>query len=432
MNLSQSKESHPTENPQLYYFCHQPYAAAPQQQHAQPQPGMHYHPAPYYYGEFMDGRKQKRRHTAGSFFWEPFRRKSSTAQPRPRILVPPRGIGPVYDFNENDVLCGRGGRINSHIGNVQFRELVQMNKKDYLAKSTKKLQKAHIAAAVVYQVRAMHPPGRYLKEDSTGAWYDIGDKKAIKKVGQALREDGAEVRQELHRNSSDEEGDAKFSSGGSPAATKNKSPHPSPTLSKPKTMSIISLPKSDSSLRVPAVGLHNSPPQQEAVLSMMPPLQKRFSQESQLSSAAVAMQQDDDFDIAFGGKSFHPPHGNVESQREMSDISGLSGPSASMMTGVSLISERSSERKMSQGRHQHYDHLTQQQHATNYRRPASLTPRYSTNDEVKSVASMSINSNCESLNSLPSSILSAFSLTESLNALELAEEEPSKLLDQMQ
>ena len=89
---------------------------------------MYYHPAPYYSGGSVDGRKQQKRHTAGSFFGGLIRRKSSTAQPRPRILVPPGVIGPVCDFNENDVLCGRGGRINSHIGNVQFRELVQMNK----------------------------------------------------------------------------------------------------------------------------------------------------------------------------------------------------------------------------------------------------------------------------------------------------------------
>ena len=123
--------------------------------------------------------------------------KKSTAQPRPQLHVPPRGIGPIQEPNVNDVLCGRGGRINAHEGNVQFRDLVNANKKNYLAKTTKKLEKAHIAAGLVEHTRSMNPPGRFLKEDSdTGLWYDIGDAKAIKKAGQALREDAPDIRED--------------------------------------------------------------------------------------------------------------------------------------------------------------------------------------------------------------------------------------------
>jgi len=115
--------------------------------------------------------------------------RKSTAQPRPVLNVPPRGIGPITDPNENDVLCGRGGRINSHAGNVQFRDIIHSKKKEYLAPSTKKLKKAHIAAGIVNNIRTMDPPGRFLKEDrGTGMWFDIGDADAIKKTGQAIRE----------------------------------------------------------------------------------------------------------------------------------------------------------------------------------------------------------------------------------------------------
>jgi hypothetical protein len=100
--------------------------------------------------------------------------RKSTAQPRPSIHIPPRGIGPVYNPNCNDVLCGRGGRINAHSGNVQFRDLVQSRKFDYLSDKTKKLEKAHIASSIVRQIREMQPPGRFLKEDPDGSWYDIG------------------------------------------------------------------------------------------------------------------------------------------------------------------------------------------------------------------------------------------------------------------
>jgi len=36
--------------------------------------------------------------------------KKSKAQPRPAVQIPPRGIGPIEEPNQNDVLCGRGGR----------------------------------------------------------------------------------------------------------------------------------------------------------------------------------------------------------------------------------------------------------------------------------------------------------------------------------
>ena len=146
--------------------------------------------------------------------------KKSTAQPRPKLHVPPRGIGPIAEPNQNDVLCGRGGRINAHEGNVQFRDVINSHKKEYLAKSTKKLQKAHIAARIIEQIRTMDPPGRFLKEDSsTGMWFDIGDAKAIKKAGQALREDAPDIRHEI------DSGDEMLQQGGGGGgSTPSKSP----------------------------------------------------------------------------------------------------------------------------------------------------------------------------------------------------------------
>jgi hypothetical protein len=154
-------------------------------------------------------RKRQRRQAAAlvvqSFF---DMGKKSTAQPRPTLDVPPRGIGPIRieDFNENDVLSGRGGRINAHEGNIRYRDIINSNKKIYLAKTTKKLEKAHIAKRIVDDIRISNPSGRFLKEDATdGLWYDIGDAKAIKKTGQALREDAPGVRKELDDDSSGDE-----------------------------------------------------------------------------------------------------------------------------------------------------------------------------------------------------------------------------------
>lgn len=97
----------------------------------------------------------------------------------------------------NDVLSGRGGRINSHSGNVRFRELVDSLKREYLDPRTKKIEKARIAASIISNIRSLEPSGRFLKEDPhTGLWLEIGDERAWKKSGQALRESAPEIRAE--------------------------------------------------------------------------------------------------------------------------------------------------------------------------------------------------------------------------------------------
>ena len=100
--------------------------------------------------------------------------KSSTSN-RPVLEVPPMGYGPIREPNSNDVLCGRGGLINGSPGNVQFRTIVSKRKKEYNAKTTKRHEKAHMAAEIVRQIRSMNPPGRFLREDTNGLWFDVGD-----------------------------------------------------------------------------------------------------------------------------------------------------------------------------------------------------------------------------------------------------------------
>ena len=97
----------------------------------------------YYHGKFLNASyrsssqmnvKRQRRQAAaavvGSLWSNNNDEKKSTAQPRPQLHVPPRGIGPIVDPNQNDVLCGRGGRINSHAGNIRFRDIISANKKE--------------------------------------------------------------------------------------------------------------------------------------------------------------------------------------------------------------------------------------------------------------------------------------------------------------
>lgn len=114
--------------------------------------------------------------------------------------VKPGAGGVIKVPNENDVLSGRGGRINSHPGNVAFRELVNKHKHQYLSRETKKLEKVKVADLIVQTIRKMDPPGRFLKEDSSsGGWLEIGDERARKKAGQAMREKADSTRQELEQ-----------------------------------------------------------------------------------------------------------------------------------------------------------------------------------------------------------------------------------------
>ncbi len=92
----------------------------------------------------------------------------------------------IVEINENDVLCGRGGTINSHSGNVKFRNIV-LQFKDAYKQARSRFDKTMISDTVVKSIRSMNPPGRFLAEEY-GSWVDIGDDKARSKVSQALRE----------------------------------------------------------------------------------------------------------------------------------------------------------------------------------------------------------------------------------------------------
>jgi hypothetical protein len=63
-----------------------------------------------------------------------------------------------------------------------------------------------ISRSVVDAVRCMNPPGRFLEKDpASGKWFDIGDRKAIEKTSQALRDGAASLRKELNQELSDPE-----------------------------------------------------------------------------------------------------------------------------------------------------------------------------------------------------------------------------------
>jgi len=95
-----------------------------------------------------------------------------------------------------DVLCGRGVATNRHIGNESFRALVKCHKETYVCST--KAAKMKMSRFIVQTIRAQR--GRFLERDDSGLWMDIGDKKAIEKTSQALRDGAAPLRRLIAAN----------------------------------------------------------------------------------------------------------------------------------------------------------------------------------------------------------------------------------------
>ncbi|OEU16397.1 hypothetical protein FRACYDRAFT_185638, partial [Fragilariopsis cylindrus CCMP1102] len=101
---------------------------------------------------------------------------------------------PIIDPRESDVLCGRGGAALRHPGNLTYRRLVNLNKGLYI--TCLKTEKLKISRSIVAAIREQR--GRFLERDATaGLWIDIGDKKAIEKTSQALREGQPKLRKKM-------------------------------------------------------------------------------------------------------------------------------------------------------------------------------------------------------------------------------------------
>lgn len=129
--------------------------------------------------------------------------------------------------HEHDVLSGRGNFVNYHIGNEHFRNLVRKHKVPYVA--CPKPQKGKFSRMIVEEIRCRTPPGRFLKQDpATKLWYEIGEKKALDKTRQALREGAPDiVKDDIpgEENDSPEEGEDEPTS---PPLAKRTSPHQHP------------------------------------------------------------------------------------------------------------------------------------------------------------------------------------------------------------
>jgi hypothetical protein len=105
----------------------------------------------------------------------------------PTRLAPPKATAlPVgYIPSSLDICCGRGKKNWNYEGNVTFRNIVQANVSRYIDAPTKS-DKTSVVVGIVDDIRSLG--GRFLKEDDSGNWYDIGDAQAREKVGHSLRD----------------------------------------------------------------------------------------------------------------------------------------------------------------------------------------------------------------------------------------------------
>jgi len=99
----------------------------------------------------------------------------------------------IPTLHPHDVLCGKR---SDHEGNKYFRSLVKEKKYEYIIAPKK--QKPIYARLIGDKIRSLNPPGRFLKYSRhTGLYDDIGDKEAITKTRQALREGAPEIEKQL-------------------------------------------------------------------------------------------------------------------------------------------------------------------------------------------------------------------------------------------
>lgn len=138
------------------------------------------------------------------------RSEQNTKQPRIILSVFPQPTKTLssfimtQDISPNDVLCGRGGATNNHVGNRRFRAIVAAHQREYL--QARKMEKVLIARQIVAAVHASG--GRYLKRSkSSDTWIEVPVKQATSKTSQALRE-GLDVRNRTVRKQTSHDGDS--------------------------------------------------------------------------------------------------------------------------------------------------------------------------------------------------------------------------------
>jgi hypothetical protein len=112
---------------------------------------------------------------------------ASTPAPTPANKKHPiQNTSVITNPEKSDVLCGRGGQINKHKGNIVYRRVVEFNKAVY--KQVPKQQRCLVSQSIVQTV--VNHGGRFLQQEQD-VWKEIPFRRAVQKTSQALREPSA-------------------------------------------------------------------------------------------------------------------------------------------------------------------------------------------------------------------------------------------------
>ena len=141
-------------------------------------------PAPGSRGELNRSKRQRRAAAENPSK----RRKKSDNAPPLQIHEQPSWQNNTLHTGPNDVILGRGGKINALVGNKKFRYLASGLKSRY-SQAADSHEKTQITKDIVTLWRNLDPPGRFLKESENepNTWYDVGDEHARTRTAQLVR-----------------------------------------------------------------------------------------------------------------------------------------------------------------------------------------------------------------------------------------------------
>ncbi|CAB9523104.1 expressed unknown protein [Seminavis robusta] len=129
-------------------------------------------------------------------------KKKDEAKPSKSEKDKKKDLSGIDHPGKNDVMFGRGGDTNYHVGNHGFRTLAEGYTQRYHEASRK--EKALIVQELVNSWRNRDPPGRFLARTDphlgdASLWHDVGTDAALKKAAKILSELSSEIRAEKKR-----------------------------------------------------------------------------------------------------------------------------------------------------------------------------------------------------------------------------------------
>jgi len=203
------------------------------------------------------------------------------------VRVPPSTII-IDEPNEYDILFGRGGRVNLHVGNTWYRNIVKCSRNQYL--NSPKHNKKAISEAIVEATQRNVVMGRFLKQhinsNNQECWIEVPFRQAVNKTSQALRErymlDGKKSKNNNNKNAKTNNGNE---NGGLPLQVpptsllqqQQQHQHQQPVIP-PLPQACISLPMQ----QVPIQADHHQPQiQLQLQLQLQPPLHPPPPQQQQ-------------------------------------------------------------------------------------------------------------------------------------------------------